>query len=170
VSPPRLRSTQRARSRTRSVTPRTCHPGPAPARPPWPPHWGRAATPSLCPRATPAAPPLPGCSSMDGAWPPACPRSLAGRAAGGLGLPEEGLGSPSRHLSWRLTLEKSPQAPAPSQFHHKYPGRASGAELIVQARPQPRRKPAASGWGPQAGTGNPGAPQGPGPPTSLAPF
>lgn len=49
-------------------------------------------------------------------------------------------------MSWRLTW-RNPRGPsAPSQFHHKYPGRASGAELIVQ----PGRSPAgsaASGWG-----------------------
>lgn len=44
---------------------------------------------------------------------------------------------------------------APSQFHHKYPDRASGAELIVQApAAAPPEAHAASGWGPQAQTGN----------------
>ena len=30
-------------------------------------------------------------------------------------------------------MEKTPKAQSPSQFHHKYPDRVSGAELIVQA-------------------------------------
>lgn len=30
-------------------------------------------------------------------------------------------------------MDKTPKAQSPSQFHHKYPDRVSGAELIVQA-------------------------------------
>lgn len=55
---------------------------------------------------------------------------------------------------------------APSQFHHKYPDRASGAELIVQApaaAPPETALPAVGGRRPRQET-PPSAPQGPWPP------
>lgn len=58
-------------------------------------------------------------------------------------------------------MEKTPKAQSPSQFHHKYPDRVSGAGLIVQALAAACRKPrcqrlGATGWDRK----RPGAPGG----------
>lgn len=61
---------------------------------------------------------------------------------------------------------------APSQFHHKYPDRASGAELIVQAPAAALPEtalPAVGGRRPRQET-PPDVPQGPGPGTGLVPW
>lgn len=109
----------------------------------------QAPRPACCPpiirRHCPAPVGQPG-SSMTGPragpWPRGASGGKGGRRSGpGVSLP--------LHLSWRLT-RRSPTGPsAPSQFHHKYPGRASGAELIVQpAAGPPEALPAvgAAAW------------------------
>lgn len=75
---------------------------------------------------------------------------------------------------------ENPKGPsAPSQFHHKYPDRASGTKLIVQApaaAPPETALPAVGGRRPRQET-PPSVPQGPWPPhrpaaldLALAPF
>lgn len=57
-------------------------------------------------------------------------------------------------------MEKTPKAQSLSQFHHKYPDRVSGAELIVRPRPQPCRKPRCQPFGGRRlGQEAPGAPE-----------
>lgn len=76
------------------------------------------------------------------------PRGASGGKGGRRGGP--GVSLPL-HLSWRLT-RRNPRGPsAPSQFHHKYPGRASGAALIVQPAAGPPEALPAVGAAAQAG-------------------